>query len=253
MEDTCMYTSKQTNPVAQLQNAIFVTLVSLVVLSFSVFFWWNVSQFRTLRRSILITGLPDAGKTLLFVRLIHSHYMETFTSLQENIDEYVTYFGRPWRIIDLPGQDQLRERYFNRYKYCARGIVFVIDSVTILGEVKDVAEFLYTILLDPVIRNNAIPILILCNKQDKSRARDVEFIKVLLEEEMHLVRLSRVHEMQYINPTVSKYSVYLGKPHEDFAFAHLDCKVDIVECSALTGEDENPTNMLALKNWIDDL
>lgn len=41
------------------------------------------------RRGILLTGLCDSGKTLIFSQLIHSKYVQTHTSIKENIANYI--------------------------------------------------------------------------------------------------------------------------------------------------------------------
>lgn len=46
-----------------------------------------------------------------------------------------------------------------------RAIVFVVDSVAFQREVKDVAEFLYQVLVDSTVLRNAPALLIACNKQ----------------------------------------------------------------------------------------
>lgn len=46
-----------------------------------------------------------------------------------------------------------------------RAIVFVVDSSIFQKEVKDVAEFLYSLLTDSVVMQNAPNMLIACNKQ----------------------------------------------------------------------------------------
>lgn len=48
---------------------------------------------------------------------------------------------------------------------CPRAIVFVVDSVAFQREVKDVAEFLYQVLVDSTVLRNAPALLIACNKQ----------------------------------------------------------------------------------------
>lgn len=47
----------------------------------------------------------------------------------------------------------------------SRAIVFVVDSVAFQREVKDVAEFLYQVLVDSTVLKNAPALLIACNKQ----------------------------------------------------------------------------------------
>ncbi|KOB69176.1 Signal recognition particle receptor beta [Operophtera brumata] len=107
-------------------------------------FWWCFSRRRHSRKSILLTGLSDSGKTLLFVRLAYSQYRQTFTSMKENVEEYVT-ANHQMRIVDLPGQERLRNKFFDQY--------------------------LYTILVDPVVQSISPPVLILCNKQDQPIAK----------------------------------------------------------------------------------
>lgn len=43
--------------------------------------------------------------------------------------------------------------------------MFVVDSVAFQREVKDVAEFLYQVLVDSTVLKNAPALLIACNKQ----------------------------------------------------------------------------------------
>ena len=47
----------------------------------------------------------------------------------------------------------------------SRAIVFVVDSAAFQREVKDVAEFLYQVLLDSIGLKNTPSFLIACNKQ----------------------------------------------------------------------------------------
>lgn len=46
-----------------------------------------------------------------------------------------------------------------------RAIVFVVDSAAFQREVKDVAEFLYQVLIDSMGLKNTPSFLIACNKQ----------------------------------------------------------------------------------------
>lgn len=47
----------------------------------------------------------------------------------------------------------------------SRAVVFVVDSAAFQREVKDVAEFLYQVLVDSMSLKNAPSFLIACNKQ----------------------------------------------------------------------------------------
>ncbi|CAH2048526.1 unnamed protein product, partial [Iphiclides podalirius] len=235
-----------------LNDPRYITLLSVILLIFTILFWWCFSRRRHLRRSVLLTGLSDSGKTLLFVRLAYSQYRQTFTSMKENVEEYST-SNKSLRIVDLPGQERLRNKFFDQYKNSAKAIVYVVDSVTIQKEIRDVAEYLYTILLDPVVQSNCPPLLILCNKQDQPMAKGSQVIQSLLEKELNLVRVTKSSQLQSVDPNQSNSSTYLGKLGKDFEFSHLSCRVDVAECSANAGDDDNPTDMKSLQDWISKL
>jgi signal recognition particle receptor subunit beta len=44
------------------------------------------------------------------------------------------------RIVDIPGHERLRGKFFDEYKQAAKGIVYIIDSVTVQKDIRDVAE-----------------------------------------------------------------------------------------------------------------
>lgn len=91
------------------------------------------------RRDFLLTGLSESGKTSLFMQILHSKFPETFTSITETVGNYSNGSSTA-RIVDIPGHYRVRDKYFEQYKVTAKGIVFVIDSVTAQKEIRDVAE-----------------------------------------------------------------------------------------------------------------
>lgn len=103
------------------------------------FLWKKKSQRRT---DLLLTGLCESGKTLIFSQLLHNEARETFTSITTNVGDYMAE-GRNavLRVIDIPGHERLRGRFFDQYKATVKGIIFVIDSVTVQKDVRDVAEY----------------------------------------------------------------------------------------------------------------
>ncbi|KAG7308793.1 hypothetical protein JYU34_006027 [Plutella xylostella] len=235
-----------------LNDPRYITLLSVIVLVFTLLFWWCISRRRHVRRSVLFAGLSDSGKTLLFVRLAYSQYRQTFTSMRENVEDFVG-ANSSLKIVDLPGQERLRNKFFDQYKNSAKGIVYIVDSVTIQKEIRDVAEYLYTILSDPVVQSNSPPVLILCNKQDQPLAKGSQVIKSLLEKEINMVRVTKSNQLQSVDPSQSNKQVYLGKLGKDFEFAHLSCKVDVAESSANTGDDDTPADVKPLQDWISKL
>lgn len=188
-----------------------------------------------------MTGLCDSGKTFVFSQLLYHKARETFTSISENIGEYQCGKGSV-RIVDIPGHERLRAKFFEQYKNTAKGIVFVIDSVTLQKDVRDVADYLYTILCDNLIAS--IPILILCNKQDEAMAKAPGAIKIILEKELNLIRTTRASQLQSVDNSEKK-EIFLGKEGKDFEFSHLTQNVQILESSALKKELNH------LSDWID--
>ncbi|XP_026327500.1 signal recognition particle receptor subunit beta [Hyposmocoma kahamanoa] len=247
MESEVLKEKIHTEPM--LNDPRYITLLSLVVLIVTLLFWWCFSRRRQQRRSVLLTGLSDSGKTLLFVRLAYSQYRQTFTSMKENVEDYIT-SNTALRIVDLPGQERLRNKFYDQYKASAKAIVYVVDSVTIQKEIRDVAEYLYTILADPTVQSYSPSVLILCNKQDQPLAKGSQVIKSLLEKEINLVRVTKSSQLQSVDPSQSNKTTFLGKMGKDFEFSHLNCRVDIAECSANTGDDDNPADIKSLQEWI---
>lgn len=86
--------------------------------------------------------------------------------------------------MDVPGHERLRQVVLDRYKNGARGLLFVVDSTSVQKQIKDVAEYLYTVLTDPVIASLQPPLLVFCNKQDQGTAEGAGIIRAQLEREM---------------------------------------------------------------------
>lgn len=216
---------------------IFVTLVLLAI--------WR--RQRSARRGILLVGLSDSGKTLIFSRLLHSKYVLTHTSMKENIEDLVLN-NSYLRIVDIPGHERLRAQFFEQYKQIARGVVFVIDSVTFQKDIRDVAEYLYTLLSEQSIKSNTTPFLVLCNKQDQTMAKGSKVIQALLEKEMNLLRQTKSSQLESIS-SVENTTHFLGKKGKDFEFAHLNPqKVEFAESSACDKDTDKPAELNELKS-----
>lgn len=201
--------------------AVIVVFVTIMLL-------WVWKKKRSARTDVLLTGLCDSGKTLLFSQLVLGEEKESFTSIKENLGHLQTSSGE-LRLVDIPGHERLRGKFFDQYKNLAKAVIFVVDSVTVQKEIRDVADFLYTILADKAVAN--LPVVILCNKQDETLAKGDAVIKSLLEKEINLVRQTRTSQLQSVDPQ-STDAVYLGRPDKDFEFGQLSQKVQLVACSA---------------------
>lgn len=56
----------------------------------------------------------------------------------------ILYLQGALKLVDVPGHERVRQRFFDTYKTTARGIVFVLDSFSLNKDIRDVAE--YTII-----------------------------------------------------------------------------------------------------------
>lgn len=103
-----------------------------------VLYLWKRKSF--VKSDVLLTGLCESGKTLLFGQILEAGVVETFTSIAENIAEYKGLTNASVRLVDIPGHERLRLRFYDQYKATAKGIVYVIDSVTVQKDIRDVTE-----------------------------------------------------------------------------------------------------------------
>ncbi|XP_008307906.1 signal recognition particle receptor subunit beta [Cynoglossus semilaevis] len=228
----------------QLENQEPVFLIGVivalaVVISSCVFLKYFLSS-KTVRSAVLLVGLCDSGKTLLFCRLLSGKFKRTQTSITDSSAPYKAKSdrGSTWTLIDLPGHESLRSQYLEKFKSTARAIVFVVDSAIFQKEVRDVAEFLYDLLTDIVISRNAPAIIVACNKQDITMAKSAKLIQQQLEKELNTLRVTRSAALSSQDGSIGG-SMYLGKKGKDFEFGQLSMKVEFVECSARGSKSED--------------
>lgn len=212
--------------------AVLVGLLTLVIL-------WRVVRATSKRRAVLLMGLCESGKTQLFSQLCYGTDVLSVTSIKESVGEFV--LGKKFLpIYDLPGHERIRSALFEKVKKLARGIIFVLDSATIQKDVRDVAEFLYTILCDGSVQSGTLRVLVVCNKQDLKLAKAAPLIQKTLEKEMNLLRVTRARQLQAVGEA-SNNNTFLGRQGQDFEFSHLgNLKVEFVETVAKGGEKLGP-------------
>ncbi|KAF7692785.1 signal recognition particle receptor subunit beta [Silurus meridionalis] len=216
---------------------VFVGIIVVVITVVLLKFFLGTKKTRS---AVLLVGLCDAGKTLLFSRLLTGSFIRTVTSMSESKATYRTKSEKPtsWTLVDIPGHDGLRAQIVDKFKDSARAIVFVVDSAVFQKEVKDVAEFLYFLLTDSVVMKNAPTILIACNKQDITMAKSAKLIQQQLEKELTTLRVTRSAALTSQDGSV-RSTAHLGKKGRDFDFSQLPVQVEFVECSARGDEDES--------------
>ncbi|XP_076637573.1 signal recognition particle receptor beta isoform X2 [Colletes latitarsis] len=201
-----------------------VVAVIVIILTIVIFAIWR--RKKSIGNSVLLTGLSDAGKTLLYARLLYSKFVKTHTSVKENTGD-ITINNRVLKIVDIPGYERLRYKYFDRFKLSAKGIVYVIDSVTVQKDIRDVAESLYNLLSDSATQKK--PLLILCNKQDQTMAKGYTVIKTLLEKEINLLRMTKTSQLEATDS--SSKNIFL-------------------ECSAFNKDLDNSADIEQLIVWL---
>ncbi|XP_056612164.1 signal recognition particle receptor subunit beta [Triplophysa dalaica] len=227
----------------QNQDPLFIIgiFVALVVVILTVAYFGNVFGSSKVRNVVLLLGLCDSGKTLLFTRLLTGRFLRTQTSITESSALYRSKNdrGTSWTLIDVPGHESLRSQILEKYKAIARAIVFVVDSSVFQKDVRDVAEFLYSILTDNMVAKNGPTLLVACNKQDVTMAKSAKLIQQQLEKELNTLRLTRSAALSSQDGPVGTASVFLGKKGKDFDFSQLTNRVEFVECSACDSKGED--------------
>jgi len=231
----------------------------LVVFATIFIIWWT--KFRStygkrLGECLLLCGISNSGKTVLYSRLVMNFTQQTVTSMTINRGSMTLHntmtpssstTSKRVHVMDIPGNYRIRKRDFDSVKLLGKAIIFVIDSTKIQDECKDVADYLYEILTEKHFRQQRIPLLIFCNKQDKSvssTTKNCQAIKDLLETELTMMRKSRassvgVHQEQ----TSTNSNDDIGRSgKEKFEFADVkDLHIEFVDGSTL-GTEKNKFN-----------
>ena len=229
--------------------SLTVAISFLVVLVTIVLLWWINNRRKWAQRgdSLIICGLPNAGKTLLFLRLVKNMGKQTVTSSVTNRDTMIlegTLSGRTSqriKVIDIPGNPRIRQREFNAYKNAAKAMVFVIDSTTANDESKEIADFVYDILREKTFHRQRLPLLILCNKQDLNNGNESrESIQRLLENELTMKRRTRASSVA-VHQGKSEQVEDIGRPgKETFEFSDVkNFQIEFLDGSALGIERES--------------
>lgn len=181
----------------------------------------------------------------MLTRLLSAGSVRTVTSMEPN-EATVRLGNRSVTLVDLPGFDRLRNKFFDDYKSSARAIVFVLDSLSFVSNNRNVADFLYTVLSDPVVAKRRIPLLIACNKQDEAKAKSAKVLQKQLEKEVHAIRQTRAAALASIDRDSDV--VLIGNPNREFAWSDVNNRIDFVDCSC---QDEEKLH--AVRDWIGSL
>ncbi|XP_071999524.1 signal recognition particle receptor subunit beta [Engystomops pustulosus] len=232
---------------------VLSVLVALVVGLISLLIWRLLRGSQSRRRAILLVGLCDSGKTLLFSRLLTGNYWKTHTSISPNTAAYrpKNDKGSNFTLVDVPGHESLRLQFLEQYKTAVRAMIFVVDSSAFQRQVKEVAEFLYQILTDATLLQYSPPMLIACNKQDISMAKSAKLIQQQLEKELNTLRVTQSAAPSTLEGSDSPTTTQLGKKGKDFEFSQLPMKIEFLECSLRDSkEEEGDANLGNVEGWL---
>ena len=122
----------------------------------------------------LLLGPSNAGKTLLFHRLVNNEIEETVASMKscEGITDNKL-------LVDVPGHRRLRNEVTKELTRATK-IVFMVDAADATRQAKTAAELLYEIFCC----ESRPELLILCNKRDKAGCKTPARIKLTLASEI---------------------------------------------------------------------
>lgn len=130
-----------------------------------------------------------------------------------------------------------------------RAIVFLIDSHQVTTNLRDVADYLFSIMTDKLVRSRRIPFLIACNKQDKPKSKAAKVIKSLLEKELSAVRETRLAALDSTDGERDEGYETLGSMDKEFTFDDIRNRIDFVDCTALT-DDTTPAQLESVTDWL---
>eukprot|EP01056_Protomagalhaensia_sp_Gyna25_P003795 Protomagalhaensia_sp_Gyna_25__3794@NODE_340_length_3816_cov_13_376489_g266_i0_p2_GENE_NODE_340_length_3816_cov_13_376489_g266_i0NODE_340_length_3816_cov_13_376489_g266_i0_p2_ORF_typecomplete_len276_score30_19SRPRB/PF09439_10/2e26Arf/PF00025_21/9_2e13FeoB_N/PF02421_18/0_00032Gtr1_RagA/PF04670_12/0_00048MMR_HSR1/PF01926_23/0_003AAA_22/PF13401_6/0_077AAA_22/PF13401_6/4_7e02Ras/PF00071_22/0_023Roc/PF08477_13/0_075_NODE_340_length_3816_cov_13_376489_g266_i05401367 len=157
-------------------------------------------------KKILLLGLPNAGKTLVWQRLTSDKPPKpTVTSLEPNEGQFVPDCGgsdvltpaerldmfRKVAIRDLPGRLDRQHRVISEELNSAAGLVFIIDSCN-QESARSSASFLFQVLASTAYQSHPLPVCIFFNKQGFPGARHRNLLREEVEREIE--NLKRYHE-----------------------------------------------------------
>lgn len=169
----------------------------------------------------------------MLTKLLNAGPVQTLTSMDKN-EAVVKIGGRSVSLVDLPGFDRLRDRFFDDCKSSAKAVVFVLDSLSFVSNSRHVADFLYTVLSDPIIMKKRTPILIACNKQDETKAKSAKVLQKQLEKELHAIRETRSAGLS--STERDSDFVFLGRQEKELQWTDCKNRIEFVDCSCCPEE-----------------
>lgn len=232
-------------------TATIVSVFAVVVVAVVLLLLLLLRGRKSKKRTFLLTGVSEAGKTALFSKLVYGKELESYTSIKENSGFYsVASKKLDIPIVDIPGNDRQRLQFWEKFKNEVRGIVFMVDSSKFQKDVKEVAELLFVLLTDPAIHGLKLALLVACNKQDITMSKSAKVIQTQLEKELNTLRVTRAASLDSTDSSGQMDRYFLGKEGKNFEFSQLSpIKVDFVECVCKSTGDRK-ADIRVVEEWI---
>ncbi|KRY71253.1 Signal recognition particle receptor subunit beta [Trichinella pseudospiralis] len=212
---------------------------------------------RPKRKAVLLCGICNSGKTVMFMRFVTDRFVQTFLSVRENFSA-VTVSGNRLELIDIPGAEELRITFLNSHlKRGIRGIIYVIDSSTFAKQCKEVAQYLYNLLCALLAtKNHRVKVLIACGKQDIVTAKSSNILKANLEKELDLLNRSErfalgTTEIGGVSGSLKKTLLLDQRDDGLFSFDKLPITVQFCECSSkVKNHNDNDIGLKDVELWL---
>jgi small GTP-binding protein len=237
----------------KMPGAIIIAIIC-IVLSLLFVFRQQVFKFipiAALRRraggkkTILICGPKDSGKTLLFYTLLNGKFQPTQTSLEENVDTFNLHSGvfkdytkdkakltsTRFEFIDCPGQSSQELKMF-KFVPRAQGVVVLVDSSSQESCING-AKILYSLLENKKFADRQIPVLVCANKSDLTDVQSMPAIREKFLKELNHLRESRT-TMESIE-TNEEATVPVGKSGEVLGWESFTSPISFGQISVKDG------------------
>lgn len=161
--------------------------------------------------SALCLGLEGSGKSSLLAVQSGEKYEDIPPTIGFSIKALM--FGDCiLDVKELGGRETVRS-YWDRYYAGAQGIIFVVDSTASDENLKLASNELHKALGDPVLDD--LPLLVLCNYQDKDNAKSpaqlTEILEVKLEDGHRpwTIHACSIHDKESINNAFDEFKNFL--------------------------------------------
>ncbi|EEC19271.1 signal recognition particle receptor, beta subunit, putative [Ixodes scapularis] len=241
------FAGKSERPLYAVKNTILgmSPVVLSIVVALVVLFITTVLLFRrrrNLRRAVLIVGLSDSGKTLLYSQLVAQKKVGTYTSIKENTTAYEV----PKKVSFSVGNTEVGRLFVDRkFVRISRFMVTKSDSLQVPNFALEVAEFLYSLLSDSVLSQHCPPVLVVCNKQGMASLSHMQSARC--KRHVNVLRATQASVLESTEGQANSKG-FLGKKGKDFQFS--DLKPLTVEFAEFSAEEPQESQLTALKSWL---